>query len=280
MNVTQPDAPDQPVAPSVKIVPMESAETSYRAYRDATAVFGHHCRAGFVQHFDGASSIATGLFSANFNTVFVTDDATAGDVQQAVAAFDFSGLPFSASLRVDSAEHARALVESMGLAASSGEPAPLMTTKQPPSIPWPPELDLKSGAEVRDWHLDLLETTFSMPRQMCETLVPTSMVCDDSVDLVVGLAGGIAVATAMGVRIGDTLVVFNVATEADHRGKGYGSAVTSIVADRGFSTGAKQATLTSSPMGRSVYERLGFVTVDHLGSWTISAPGRRRIGFI
>jgi GNAT superfamily N-acetyltransferase len=51
-----------------------------------------------------------------------------------------------------------------------------------------------------------------------------------------------------------------VATLSEHRRQGYGEAVTAAVVREGFRRGAGFANLQASPMGESLYERMGFST--------------------
>lgn len=69
---------------------------------------------------------------------------------------------------------------------------------------------------------------------------------------------GRAAGTALGVRAGEVLGIFNVATVPDARGRGVGRAVTLAALRDGAAAGCTMAVLQSSAMGHSVYERLGF----------------------
>jgi ribosomal protein S18 acetylase RimI-like enzyme len=70
------------------------------------------------------------------------------------------------------------------------------------------------------------------------------------------------VSTAVGYTIDGTVGIFNVATPAEYRGRGYGATITAHVAREGFAAGADLAWLQSSAMGESVYQRLGFREVE------------------
>jgi len=56
--------------------------------------------------------------------------------------------------------------------------------------------------------------------------------------------------------------IFNVATPPEHRGHGYGAAITAQAIHDGFAAGAELSWLQSSAMGESVYRRLGFRAVE------------------
>ena len=69
---------------------------------------------------------------------------------------------------------------------------------------------------------------------------------------------GRPVAAAIGVVDGDAVGIYNVATIPEARGRGIGRAVTLAALIDGRARGATMAVLEASPMGRPVYERLGF----------------------
>jgi ribosomal protein S18 acetylase RimI-like enzyme len=73
-----------------------------------------------------------------------------------------------------------------------------------------------------------------------------------------GTADGRPVATSLGMVVDDVLGIYNVATVPDARRLGFGGAVTAAAMGYGRERGARWAILESSPMGVSVYERLGF----------------------
>jgi ribosomal protein S18 acetylase RimI-like enzyme len=78
----------------------------------------------------------------------------------------------------------------------------------------------------------------------------------------IGRVGEQDVSTAVGYTLDGATGIFNVATPVEHRGRGYGAALTTRAVRDGFDAGAEFAWLQSSDIGRSVYERLGFRTVE------------------
>lgn len=92
-------------------------------------------------------------------------------------------------------------------------------------------------------------------------------ICDglwtiDEVSWYVGRVGGAIVSTAVGFTADGATGIFNVATPPQHRGRGYGAALTARAVRDGFDAGSEFAFLQSSEMGRSVYHRLGFRNVE------------------
>ena len=78
----------------------------------------------------------------------------------------------------------------------------------------------------------------------------------------VALADGTPVSTAIGFTQGEAVGIFNVATPPKHRRRGYGTAVTARALSDGFKSGASFGWLQSSPLGESLYRRMGFRQVE------------------
>lgn len=79
---------------------------------------------------------------------------------------------------------------------------------------------------------------------------------------------GRTVGVASGLITGNTIGIYNVATLPEHRGHGVGSSVTRAVMQEGKNRGCTSAILHTTPMGRGVYERLGFEAVCSTTHWT------------
>ncbi len=75
-----------------------------------------------------------------------------------------------------------------------------------------------------------------------------------------GLLDGKAVATSSYSVIDDVLGIFCVATHESARGMGIGSEMTKAPMAAGQELGCRYGVLQASPMGLSVYEKLGFTT--------------------
>jgi ribosomal protein S18 acetylase RimI-like enzyme len=102
---------------------------------------------------------------------------------------------------------------------------------------------------------------FGAPPEFGEALAKMGVIgFADDVQLRTYLARleGRPAATALGVRSGEVLGIFNVATLPDVRGRGLGRAVTLAAMRDGVAEGCRVAVLQSSEMGHPVYERLGF----------------------
>ncbi len=114
--------------------------------------------------------------------------------------------------------------------------------------------------------LDVAAAGFGFPREWAEELYSPSLLAV-GVSVYLGLAAGRPVTTALALRSERSVGIFNVATPAEERGRGYGGAVTSRAAADGFAAGARTAWLQASGMGFGIYQRLGFETVSTAELW-------------
>jgi GNAT superfamily N-acetyltransferase len=196
---------------------------------------------------------------AQFNGVWPLDDRTAPALSAALTELDELGLPSSVQVRRGRTPafetEARRLgftneLELPGMAAHADDvPAPETNGLAISRVSGGPDLD------------DALETVaagFGAPASAMAPLYTPDVVALDSLSLYLGRADGAPVSTSVGLDVDDTVGIFNVATPPEHRGRGYGAALTATAAREGFGNGAELAWLQSSAMGHSVYERLGF----------------------
>ena len=79
------------------------------------------------------------------------------------------------------------------------------------------------------------------------------------------------VGAAMGIVLEGVGLVFWVGSLPAARGRGIGAAVTAWVTNRAFDEGADFVSLQASPMGLSVYERLGYERVFDYRVWRVGA---------
>jgi GNAT superfamily N-acetyltransferase len=112
-------------------------------------------------------------------------------------------------------------------------------------------------------------TGFRIPADLVASVYSLEVAQLDGFETYLGRVDGRDVSTAIGFTIDRTCGIFSVATPEEHRGRGYGAAITAEAVRDGFKTGADLAGLQSSPMGESVYKRLGFREVE---TYTLFAP--------
>ncbi|HEX5149788.1 MAG TPA: GNAT family N-acetyltransferase, partial [Candidatus Limnocylindrales bacterium] len=132
-----------------------------------------------------------------------------------------------------------------------------------------PPVELPAGVAIepvrdatgfREW-LDVMVAGFGMPAQIGDAFMRyAALGFGDELPTRPLLARieGRPVATALGVLAGGGLVITNVATLADVRGRGLGRAVTLATMHAGAEAGATSAVLQSTDMGLGIYRQLGF----------------------
>jgi ribosomal protein S18 acetylase RimI-like enzyme len=132
-----------------------------------------------------------------------------------------------------------------------------------PEIELPDEASMsivRDATAFREW-LDVMVEGFGMPSQIGDAYMAFGALgfADDLPvrSLLVRVAGR-PVATALGVLADDGMVIANVTTIPEYRGRGLGRAVTLATMRIGAAAGAQIAVLQSTEMGHGVYRRLGF----------------------
>jgi ribosomal protein S18 acetylase RimI-like enzyme len=133
--------------------------------------------------------------------------------------------------------------------------------------------------EVRDeaglaQALDLATRGFEIPAGWLDELYGARIAALPTLTTYVAFADGSPVSTGLSHAVGGSVGIFNVGTPPEHRGRGYGAAVTARAAADGLARGASPVWLQSSPMGASVYRRLGFRTVGTYRLYERPAPSR------
>jgi GNAT superfamily N-acetyltransferase len=120
-------------------------------------------------------------------------------------------------------------------------------------------------------HARLAAAGFEAPAEVFLQLMTPALLAAAGVRCYLGEAGGQAVTTGFGVRVGTFVAIFNIATPPEHRRRGYGAAVTARAVADGLAAGATWSWLQASSAGYKVYERLGFRTIERWPCW-LAAP--------
>jgi GNAT superfamily N-acetyltransferase len=131
-----------------------------------------------------------------------------------------------------------------------------------------PRVRAAARADVPRWHEVGMEV-FELPVEETRSLAPAWLADDPAWVVWIAEVGSDVVGTALGIRTGDAVGVFNVTVRPEHRGAGIGSAITAAVVAEGARRGSTWAYLQSSDEGLRVYEGLGFRTVD---TWSTYLP--------
>jgi GNAT superfamily N-acetyltransferase len=243
------------------------------AARAALASWGVLCASspgGWSSERDGVIRASTAIPFPPFNGVWsATADVAPGDVLAAVDEFAAGDLPWSLELRPGYPAELDDELAGRGMVVTGEipfmvlpDPAPLAAAVQRSPATF---RRVETFADL-DSLLSLLERGFGMPPELAREMFPmrwmflgATWIATDDQD----------VSTGLGYVHDGWCGVFDVATPQEHRGRGYGGAVTAHTVEAARAAGARGAYLQSSPMGLSVYERLGFVTVEIWRQWML-----------
>jgi ribosomal protein S18 acetylase RimI-like enzyme len=199
----------------------------------------------------------------SFNGVWPENDSAAEQIQAALDELQGTGLPLGVLTRRDRSPAAEDASRRLGLTQEHRIPGMVAT-----------ERDLKESP-VQDLQVLRLETAdgfaqslavaaagFEIAAEILAPLYALEVTGLEGLNVYLARADGQDVTTAVNVVAGDAVGIFNVATPPEHRGRGYGGAVTEHAVRDGFAAGAEFAYLQSSLIGESVYRRLGFREVE------------------
>ncbi|MFF0050824.1 GNAT family N-acetyltransferase [Streptomyces sp. NPDC005498] len=186
-------------------------------------------------------------------------------VRRAAAELD---VPWSIQLRAEPNAEVADLAAEHGLTARSVTPFMVRELSEAPTPPAP----LPEGLVVRPAgggdsarYIAALAAGFEAPEEVMAPLGGPQVLDLPRAAGYLAEVDGAVVATALALQAGDCVGVFNVSVPPSCRRRGYGRAVTAAVLRDARSRGARIAFLHSSPAGLSVYESLGFRTVEQ---WT------------
>jgi GNAT superfamily N-acetyltransferase len=245
-------------------------EGAARALLDSWGVICASSPGGRFEERGGAVLANTGLPVPPFNGVWsTTRDVAASEVVEAVEEFAGGDLPWNVQLRPGYPDELDEALAELGLVVTAE--IPLMVLPDPTTL-----ADSLAAAPARfrqvetfadvDSLLSLLERGFGMPPEMARRMFPIRLLFLAATWLAATGDDG-DVSTGLGFVHDGWCGIFNVATPEEHRGRGFGGAVTAHAVDAARAAGARGAYLQSSPMGLPVYERLGFVTVELWRQW-------------
>lgn len=231
---------------------------------------------GWSRYEDGVLAAVTGVEVPTLNGVWVgrveADSGTVADLLDEVAA---TGLPYCLQSRPDASGPADGLAAARGMRRD--EIIPLMALERQGALH---SAGGPNGLAIRelepseaDLHATVAADGFEAPREPFLRLMTPSLLDAPGVRCYVGEVGGMPVTTGLGVTLGSSVGIFNIATPPAHRRRGYGAAVTARAVSDGLAAGATWSWLQASRAGFQVYERLGFRTVERWRCW-VDVPAR------
>jgi hypothetical protein len=229
---------------------------------------------GALEEGDGAVLCASGTWiPVVANGAFRSDDSLSGTTLIARADAFFTDLNRGYTIKVrDSGEDddLRLACEEAGLEAF-GDPVPEMICGTPlpqqPSIEGVTVRTIDDDAGVHDFTTVNAEAyaTYGMPAEVHSDLFDevALLLEDEAASIVVARRDGLPVATAMVYESNGVASLQWVGTVPAGRATGLGALVTVATTNLAFAHGASSCSLQASPMGESVYRRLGYETIYH-----------------
>lgn len=221
-----------------------------------------HCAGATWIESDGLAWKSVGFNTPSQNGVFVLRPLPRprDQIAEALARYDDAAIEGSVLISADLDPAAEAACLDLGLSRAAEIPV-LVLHPLPLSVPpLPPEIEIRIVRSVADHrlHVDAEAAGFEGDPAISHRLFPDSVVdAAERIELT-GFVDNIAVATSVTYMSGRDAGVYGVATDPAYRRRGYGEALTRAAVDAGGERGCTFASLQPSPVGRSMYERLGF----------------------
>ncbi|RQX16088.1 hypothetical protein DDE19_16590 [Micromonospora ureilytica] len=117
-------------------------------------------------------------------------------------------------------------------------------------------------------YTDALTEIFEAPEGAFGSLMGGAVLDTDGMTGYLAEESDRPIGTALGMRATGVIGVFNIGVVPSARGRGVGRTLTETVLRDGIAAGADAAYLHTSPMGRPLYESMGFALVE---TWTMFA---------
>ena len=251
-----------------EVSPAADGLAAHRALVELWArLYGEIDGARFDPRLDLIVAVCPGFSLPPFNGVWVEEDSdeAVDALPAAIAEVEAAGERPCVQCR---SRQMRTAAAARALGLTHVELLPAMTVRRAELADTGVALDVALvSRDLRDESVDVLAAAFGEPRAFFARL-------SEAVESLSGARwyasrlDGAIVATALGLTLGDATGIFNVATAPEHRGRGYGGALTVRAARDGFASGAQFAYLHASPMAYGLYRRLGFHDVEEYAVFT------------
>jgi GNAT superfamily N-acetyltransferase len=248
-----------------------------RSRPDPAAVFdaaniGFAAINGLVQGFDALVAPDVALSAVglpiprlnNANATRFSPDNVDQRIDEVIAWFDERDLPFVWHLGpLDTPMDLEERLVARGFTLDPDEmPGMAASLADLPNVELPDDATIslvRDAATFREW-LDVMVIGFGMPAQIGDTFMRYAELGfgDDLPITILARIDGRPVATSLGSVAAEGILIANVTTVPEVRGRGLGRAITLAAMREGARLGAKIAVLQSSAMGHSVYRKLGF----------------------
>jgi GNAT superfamily N-acetyltransferase len=203
------------------------------------------------------------------NAAFRNDDALDADefVARAKSFFAKRGRGFSVWVRGDQEEDRDLLaaVEAAGLQFIYGMPEMVLRAPvEAPPLPAGAEIRKLTAVEQVDDYWEIAAASYAslgFPPEVFGSYGNRSSLLAENVAAFLAYLDGEPVSIAMTILSHGVAGIYWVGSLERARGKGLGEATTAAATNAGFELGAGLASLQASPMGKPIYERMGYETL-------------------
>jgi GNAT superfamily N-acetyltransferase len=249
---------------------LELAALEHANWIEYLAGVGQCAGAARVHRHGGVVAIRGDIPFDWFNQVLVErPDATPADLMAALREARGAGRSYVVRLREGADDRFIPTLTGAGLMAADE------ATTVPGMVAYPVDPDVLAealassrlpGFAIRqvvdatgvDDHRKVVTEGFGSPHEVAIGTICAGLLDRPDCAVYVGYSGGVPVASGLGWRTGRTIGVYAIATIPAARRHGYGAAMTARVVADGSDAGCDVAVLQASPVGRPIYERLGF----------------------
>jgi hypothetical protein len=191
------------------------------------------------------------------------DAALAHALPGAVSDVETHGVPCWIQMRADRLPAVENEAHRLGFTEEDLVPGMVATPSdlRRPDVPGLEILHVRSESDLSNASA-VAAAGFGMPPAMTARIYTTRLLELPSMQIYLAFASRVPVSTAIGFGTGSSVGIFNVATPPEHRGNGFGGAISAEAASNGFAAGDDLAWLQASGPGASVYRGLGFRQVE------------------
>lgn len=223
----------------------------------------------WIDERDGAAAVFTGIAGSGDNGVWtLRPDVAPGVVAELLDRVGAAGVPHSLQLREGASPELTGVARRHGMVLDAEEP--VMVLDGPASLEVPAEIPGFTMRRLRPdegrVHAHIAAPAFEDEVDAFEAATSVALSVP-GFRCYVGEVEGEPVVTARAVTHLGATAVFAVATVPEHRNRGYGSAVTARAVLDGLAAGGRWAWLQAAPGATSIYERLGFRSVETGAIW-------------
>jgi N-acetylglutamate synthase len=192
------------------------------------------------------------------------EQAAVGELAGAIAEVEALGLPCWVQTRAGDATPALEMeARHLGLTSEESVPGMVVTADDLQEVCGPPvEITYLADAAFLTEAQTVAGEGFEVPPHVMAPFYTPQIAATPGLSIYLGRVAGQPVSTATSFRSGDSVGIFNVATPPTYRRSGYAAALTIRAARDAFDAGANFAWLQSSPLGNSLYRRIGFQQVE------------------